>query len=211
MSSTHSDSNSQKVYRQPEKPTIQDVIAAWKEIETKVEEMFEKVRIYVTRYKSLKSARAAELEKPKLAHGYQDRIEEDKQEDAEQILAAIREVTDVLYDATCLTGSWTSTVRCYAEDDSSKHVIVDEAFSHIKQITKVIDSTSSVPYSNFYFTRGNYLSALDEDMIGIGCVTHSCDYNELKPEQHGKLIKESIAKCITTLEQVTCFFSSPLP
>jgi hypothetical protein len=42
MSSTYSDSDSKKVYRQPEKPTIQDVIAAWKEIESKVEELLEK-------------------------------------------------------------------------------------------------------------------------------------------------------------------------
>jgi hypothetical protein len=40
MSSTHSDLNSEKVYRQPEESTtIQDVIAAWKKVLPKVEEL----------------------------------------------------------------------------------------------------------------------------------------------------------------------------
>jgi hypothetical protein len=50
MSSTHSDSNSKKVYRQPEEPTIQDVIAVWKKSESKVEELFEKVHAYDVSY-----------------------------------------------------------------------------------------------------------------------------------------------------------------
>jgi hypothetical protein len=37
MSSTHSDSNSKKVYQQPGKPTIQDVIAAWKKVASTVQ------------------------------------------------------------------------------------------------------------------------------------------------------------------------------
>jgi hypothetical protein len=56
MSSTHSDSDSKKVYRQPEKPTIQDVIAAWKKVAPKVEELFEKVYDYDVSYVATDSA-----------------------------------------------------------------------------------------------------------------------------------------------------------
>jgi hypothetical protein len=56
MSSSHSNSNSKKVYRQPEKLTIQTVVAAWQEIKPKVEEMFNKVHAYDVSYVATNSA-----------------------------------------------------------------------------------------------------------------------------------------------------------
>jgi hypothetical protein len=50
MSSTHSDSNSQKVYRQPQEPTLQQVLEALKQVSQKVEELLEKVHAYDVSY-----------------------------------------------------------------------------------------------------------------------------------------------------------------
>jgi hypothetical protein len=46
MSSTHSDSDSKKVYRQPEKPTISDIVVACKGLLSKVEGTCKQVDIY---------------------------------------------------------------------------------------------------------------------------------------------------------------------
>jgi hypothetical protein len=46
MSSTHSDSNSKKVYRQPQEPTITGIVVACKEFKSKVEELFQEIHTY---------------------------------------------------------------------------------------------------------------------------------------------------------------------
>jgi hypothetical protein len=69
MSSTHSDSNSKKVYRQPQESTIQQALEALKKVSQKFEELFEKIHAYDVSYLATNSALEpvqAEMKKTKV-------------------------------------------------------------------------------------------------------------------------------------------------
>jgi hypothetical protein len=269
MSSTHSDSNSKKVYRQPEKPTIQDVIAAWKEIETKVEEMFEKVHVYdVTLLSTNKimTATRANLEKVKftvweklvktvtpgqsspedekriaIIEHYEKTIKEQETQrltTRDDVLTLVKEARSLVNNATLMANSWAQTVDGYAAQDLLAHSITAEELIHIQAIAAAVcpKYRSIKRIVNCILNQIiDILSRPTPETIGKYNIDKSdlhlhwtYEYNRLwsdwcqghyyccEIERHigphtNEEIKNTISTFITTLEQVTRFFSSPLP
>jgi hypothetical protein len=262
MSSTHSDSNSKKVYRQPEKPTIQDVIAAWKEIETKVEEIFEKVHVYDVTLLSTNgvvTATRANLEKVKFTvweklvktvtpgqsnpedekriatiEHYEKTIKEQKtqwlttRDDARTL---INEAKSLESNATLMANSWAQTAEGYAAQDLLAHSITAEELIHIQAIAFAVRSR----YQNIKRIVNCILNQIIDILsqttlrtIGKRSIDKSdlhlhwtyeykgnhycCNEGKHHAGPHtNEEIKDTISTFITTLEQFTRFFSSPLP
>jgi hypothetical protein len=266
MSSTHSDSNSKKVYRQPEKPTIQDVIAAWKEIKLKVEEMFEKIHVYDVTLLSthrVVTDTCANLKKVKftiweklvktvtpgqsspedekriaIIEHYEKTIEEQETQwltTRDDVLTLVNEAKSLVKNAILMAKSWAQTVNGYAAQDLLAHSITTEELIHIQAIA---DAVCRPGYRN---TKRRVNCTLNQiirilsyptaKIIGKYNIDKSDPHLHWTYEYHSPLsiwgdchqdcgwykphtneeIKNTISTFITSLEQVTRFFSSPLP